>query len=469
MLLLLLTSYALAIGPPARYYAVDQDHFDGSNNHTWMQAYFVNDTFWKPGSSAPVFICVGGEGPPLDGSAVVYSVHCNDAVEMLHSTGAIMFAVEHRYYGCHNASACPVPDVQAPGALKFLSSRQALGDLAAFVQFIRKEYKLTSANKLVSWGGSYPGMLAGWFRLKFPHLAHAAVASSAPVLAQLDMAGYNNVVAAAFSVSDNNVGGSPACTKAIAAGHKAIGALMQNASGRQLLAPLFKLPSADWLADIQNQKNFAGEGVADFYAQSNDPSCTEPACNIASICKIMLNTALGDEVHRLAAVRAAQGGQVRPQRQLFRSLKHSRALRARGEPDYWGYQTCTEFAFYQTCEVGSQCPFTQGLILLDDFLSECRDSWGISEDKVISNVNYTNQYYGGLNPAGTRVLFTSGEVDPWQALSIRTAPNPQLAAFTVMGASHHFWTHPSLPSDQKSVVQARGTIWSQVSAWLKDA
>jgi hypothetical protein len=29
-------------------------------------------------------------------------------------------------------------------------------------------------------------------------------------------------------------------------------------------------------------------------------------------------------------------------------------------PDFWGYQTCTEFAFYQTCEKGSACFFTQG-------------------------------------------------------------------------------------------------------------
>jgi hypothetical protein len=311
-------------------------------------------------------------------------------------------------------------------------------------------------------------MLAGWFRIKFPHLAHAAVSSSAPVFAQLDMTGYNNVVAAAFSVSDSGVGGSPACTKAIADGHKVIGDLLKNSSGRFTLASLFKLPSADWLANIDNQKAFAGEGVATFDAQSNDPSCTDPACNIASICKIMVNTALGDEMHRLAAVRAAQGEQARPRRELIRSLKNSRAIQSNDEPDYWGYQTCTEFAFYQTCEVGSQCPFTQGLILLDDFLGECKSSWGISEDKVIDNVNYTNQYYGGLMPSGSRVLYTSGEVDPWQALSIRTAPNPELPAFTVSGASHHFWTHPSLPSDQQSVVEARSTIWSQVGAWLKE-
>eukprot|EP01051_Picozoa_sp_SAG22_P000823 SAG22_NODE_27_length_29018_cov_465.809646_6_plen_138_part_00 len=29
------------------------------------------------------------------------------------------------------------------------------------------------------------------------------------------------------------------------------------------------------------------------------------------------------------------------------------------ELNYWGYQTCTEFGFYQTCEVGSKCMFLQ--------------------------------------------------------------------------------------------------------------
>jgi pimeloyl-ACP methyl ester carboxylesterase len=65
--------------------------------------------------------------------------------------------------------------------------KQALGDLAQFRQFIVQKYRLTSANKWVSFGGSYPGMLAGWFRLNYPHLVVAAVASSAPVTSQMNM------------------------------------------------------------------------------------------------------------------------------------------------------------------------------------------------------------------------------------------------------------------------------------------
>ena len=83
----------------------------------------MNDTFWVPGSDAPVFLCVGGEGPPLDGSVLVSSPHCNDAVEWLPETKALMLAVEHRYYGCHNASACPYSADDAH-PLQWLSSHQ---------------------------------------------------------------------------------------------------------------------------------------------------------------------------------------------------------------------------------------------------------------------------------------------------------------------------------------------------------
>lgn len=43
--------------------------------------------------------------------------------------------------------------------LYYLSSEQALADLATFRQFIAKSYNLTDSNKWVSFGGSYPGKI----------------------------------------------------------------------------------------------------------------------------------------------------------------------------------------------------------------------------------------------------------------------------------------------------------------------
>jgi len=450
--------------PGPRFVTQRLDHFDGANPATWQQAFYVNDTFFKPGSSAPVFLCVGGEGPPLDASAVAGSVHCNVAVEWLQSTGALMFALEHRYYGCHNVSACPVANLSAPGALRFLSSRQALGDIAGFVAFANDAYGLSVANKWVTWGGSYPGMLAGWARLKFPNLIYASVSSSAPVRAELDMRGYNDVVAEAYAVSHEGVGGSPACRAAIAAGHARIGELFASVAGREALAKAFGQTAA-WYADPRNQLKFAGYGVADFPAQANDPACAQPMCNIARICEAMTNEALGDEVQRLAHVRKLQG-QAASEADHFNSL----GVPAPGYDDdlLWPWQTCTEFGFYQTCENGSECFFTQGLSTLAEEMSFCANVFGISSDTVAQNIAYTNEYYASDRPSGSRVFYVNGEVDPWHANSINTPVSQDLPALYVDGASHHAWTHPSLATDQQSVVAARQAIRDEVQKFLAE-
>ena len=266
--------------PAPRYVLQPQDHFDPSNTKTWRQAYYVNDTFFARGSDAPVFLCVGGEGPPIDGSAVVSSVHCNVAVEWLRETKALMVAVEHRYYGCHNASACPFSD-EDKDPLKFLSSRQAVEDLATAHAHISAEYGLTRQNKWISWGGSYPGMMASFFRIKHPELVHAAVASSAPVIAKLEMKEYNDIAAEAYGLS--SVGGSPACTAAIAKGHAEIGVMMNSSKGRASLAKSFGVSAAS-LEHREGQANFAGNGVAYFPSQGNDPSCTAPGYVSIPVC-----------------------------------------------------------------------------------------------------------------------------------------------------------------------------------------
>eukprot|EP00754_Rhynchopus_humris_P043844 Rhum_TRINITY_DN3565_c0_g1::Rhum_TRINITY_DN3565_c0_g1_i1::g.11297::m.11297 len=445
------SSAELGIGPPPRFFTQYQDHFDGSNSNTWQQEYFVNATYYKPGG--PVFLCVGGEGPPLDGSVVVSSVHCNNAVEFLEEAGAIMFAVQHRYYGCFNASACPVANPEAQGGLRFLSSRQALGDLARFRAYAADKYNTTG--KWVSFGGSYPGMLAGWFRLKFPHLVHASIASSAPVQARVDMRGYEDVTAFAYSVSDNRVGGSPACEANIRDGHAQIKALFGTVAGRNELSSLFG-ETPDFYANYDNQASFAGNGVAQFPSQSNDPNCKSPACNIAKICVIMTNNATGDNVHKLAALVKAQSTWA---------TKKWQVKAMPNEADYWGYQTCAEFAFYQTCEVGSRCFYAQGYVTVASMTEFCK-GWGIELPLIQRNVDYSNDYYGGNQPAGECVLYPNGEVDPWKSLSVLKSPSKGIPTLMVPGASHHAWTHPSQPDDQKSVIAARQTIRNYVKQFL---
>lgn len=73
--------------------------------------------------------------------------------------------------------------------LVYLNSEQALADAANFIVNVKAEYKIPPTTKWVAFGGSYAGSLVAWLRMKYPHLIHAAVSSSSPLLAKIDFKG----------------------------------------------------------------------------------------------------------------------------------------------------------------------------------------------------------------------------------------------------------------------------------------
>jgi hypothetical protein len=77
--------------------------------------------------------------------------------------------------------------------LQYLTTEQALADLASIHSIVSSAYSLTAANPWVSFGGSYAGALSAWLRQKYPTLFVGAVASSAPVQATYDFQGYMEV------------------------------------------------------------------------------------------------------------------------------------------------------------------------------------------------------------------------------------------------------------------------------------
>lgn len=74
--------------------------------------------------------------------------------------------------------------------LKYLTTPQALADVAEFIKKVKSElYPQLSTSKVVVFGGSYAGNMAIWMRETYPDLVHAAVSSSGPVLAKADFTG----------------------------------------------------------------------------------------------------------------------------------------------------------------------------------------------------------------------------------------------------------------------------------------
>jgi pimeloyl-ACP methyl ester carboxylesterase len=100
--------------------------------------------------------------------------------EWAEQVGALVIWAEHRFYG---VSLPFGNDSFTHTNLGYLSVEQALGDFAEVIRHVKETYAPNIAKSPVfAFGGSYGGMLASWFRQKYPNVVEGSLASSAPVV-----------------------------------------------------------------------------------------------------------------------------------------------------------------------------------------------------------------------------------------------------------------------------------------------
>ncbi|KAK1308604.1 putative serine protease EDA2 [Acorus calamus] len=85
--------------------------------------------------------------------------------------------MKHRYYGESIPFRSQEEAFRNASTLGYFTSSQALADYAE----LKKNLSVESC-PVIAVGGSYGGMLVAWFRLKYPHIAMGALASSVLIL-----------------------------------------------------------------------------------------------------------------------------------------------------------------------------------------------------------------------------------------------------------------------------------------------
>ncbi|KAJ8598873.1 hypothetical protein CTAYLR_009964 [Chrysophaeum taylorii] len=211
------------------------DHFArGTSPETFSQRACIFEGFVKEFPPKKALFYCGNESPVdeyVNNTGLMWQVG--------EEIGALLVFVEHRYEGES------VPRIEGVrDCLGYCTIEQALADYAKAVAWLRETYA-SSELAVVAVGGSYGGMLAAWFRMKYPSATVGAIAASAPIwgLPTLDwiLDGSSVAVARSFGVRGGQE--TDACRENLLGAWPIIAHIGETAAGRDFLAETMHLCS----------------------------------------------------------------------------------------------------------------------------------------------------------------------------------------------------------------------------------
>lgn len=437
-----------------------KDNFASSDaTEYWQQRYWLNKKNWS-GVGGPIFVFIGGEGEEACGR-LTNRMYLYDLAKV---HGALLVDVEHRFYG----ASMPTPDAST-ASLSLLSAEQSLADLARIITKVKTDLNAQSS-KVITIGGSYPGNLAAWFRLKYPQITHGSIASSAPLRAKVDFSEYMDVVAQSLEHFSGQT-----CVAALEKAANAVADLFSGGVGSIGMTTVEKdfntcspitsrldlaVLLSDLMGNIQGTIQYNNEHMG--------------VMNATDVCSIMTTGSdpYGSFVALAGKYREANG-QVCEDASFEDTIAYlgnaTLAIPANAARS-WVYQTCNEFGYFQTATSQNQPFKAWGKVLDVSFSMEiCRRAYdGWSKEP---HVEWSNTLYGGDAIDATNIVFTSGTVDPWHALGVTnfsaTLPQSSETPVYITGTAHcNDLYAPNAESDPPSLVFARQVVADKVAEFL---
>lgn len=387
------------------------DHFNPSDRRTFRQRYFIDSSYARsPLETAPVLFTICGESTCAGATA---SEMVNRLAKKI---GAHRVALEHRYYGYSQ----PFKTLESSNLI-FLSTAQAIEDLAVFQSHAMNTFGLRG--KWIAVGGSYPGSLSAFYRLKHPELVSGALASSAPVIAHAKFEEYDHHVA--------RVAG-PVCLNAIQTAIVEIEKKLSNRSDAKAVKRQFNSEL------IQDDNDFLYV-VADMASVAIQYGFQNQFCD--ALTEGMAKGKVVDAYARVGIEMFSRFG-ISPIQASFQNAESTDPNDYLGWAGMrsWMYQSCTEYGYFQVAYSNPAESARSSRISLPYHQNVCKRLFGI-QFPVEANRTNANYYRQLFSPAVRNIYFTNGDNDPWSLLSI-TQQNPDsmrnsgLFFFSIPGAAH---------------------------------
>ena len=362
------------------------NHFDPSDNRTFQQRFFVNTSFVTQ-NTHNLIVYIGGESE-LEESKITEG----PVFKLANSTDSAIVALEHRFFG----KSQPFNSTNAK-FLKYLTVEQALEDLAVFITDQRTKYCGSQICDVLVVGGSYPGSLSSWFRLKYPHIANYSWSSSAPINVKLEFPDYEILAIESFKKVSEECYDN---TKQIIDFY-VDGIVNDNKTIYKILDDDYGIPSntsKESIANILTEIVFYAiqyntkSHLLDNFCKNNDEKGNPNFDSFLSFYKDVLKyfnlSPLSLDMYQMT------------DEDPYAS---DAALRC------WTWLQCNQFGWFST-----PAGFSPSILNLTYSSNICKKLFGIDLPQMKMNL-----IYGGIAPETSMVIYTNGDSDPWSSVGIK--------------------------------------------------
>ncbi|VDD79213.1 unnamed protein product [Mesocestoides corti] len=428
------------------------DHFSFASSRYFNLTYLIFTESWKPGG--PILFYTGNEG------AIEHFAHNTGFMFELaqNLSGAVIFA-EHRYYG----SSLPFGNFSFLNRshFGFLTAEQALADFAKFITDFKCANHQFADSPVISFGGSYGGMLTAWFRQAYPNVVSGGVAASAPIWlfpGMADCHGFYQVTTYAYTQA-----GGEECVTTIREAWSLIDDISKKPGG---IAPLSKLFNT---CEPFPNANFIYEFAQDYLvtlAMANYPYAASflgklPALPVKEFCKALVTCPVGgslpEQVERFACAFFSLYNYGQEDKCL--SFNDNSSVDANG----WELQTCMEMT-NPICSDGKSDMFKPSTWDPIAFSNACQEKFGVRPRMNWAGVQW---WAKDLNTV-TRLVFSNGDLDPWSAFGVLNASSaPGATVIRIPTGAHHLDLRGSHPNDTADVIDARLKIREHIIDWIE--